>query len=102
MGLPEILHRCNSCGAAIREPAMFCPECGKPLENAMSETSEQSEPQTAVAAQALGDNLAADASSPVPNHADAKVAEPATTNNVSKTTTAADQAARHGAREKTR
>ena len=30
---PEILHPCSSCGAAIREPAMFCPECGKPLAN---------------------------------------------------------------------
>jgi hypothetical protein len=28
---PEILHPCSSCGAAIREAAMFCPECGKPL-----------------------------------------------------------------------
>ena len=28
---PEISHRCASCGASIREPAMFCPECGKPL-----------------------------------------------------------------------
>jgi predicted nucleic acid-binding Zn-ribbon protein len=28
---PEILHRCASCGASIRDAAMFCPECGKPL-----------------------------------------------------------------------
>jgi hypothetical protein len=28
---PEISPRCSSCGAAVREPAMFCPECGKPL-----------------------------------------------------------------------
>lgn len=28
---PEISHRCTSCGVSIREPAMFCPECGKPL-----------------------------------------------------------------------
>jgi predicted nucleic acid-binding Zn-ribbon protein len=28
---PEISHRCASCGASVREPAMFCPECGKPL-----------------------------------------------------------------------
>jgi hypothetical protein len=28
---PEISLRCSSCGAAVREPAMFCPECGKPL-----------------------------------------------------------------------
>src|SRR5262245_24163208 len=30
---PEILQRCKFCGVAIREPAMFCPECGKPLAN---------------------------------------------------------------------
>ena len=28
---PEIVHRCESCGASIREPAIFCPECGNPL-----------------------------------------------------------------------
>lgn len=29
---PEILRRCASCGASIRErDALFCPECGKPL-----------------------------------------------------------------------
>ena len=31
MPQPEISHRCASCGASIREPAMFCPDCGKPL-----------------------------------------------------------------------
>jgi predicted nucleic acid-binding Zn-ribbon protein len=31
MMTPEILHRCESCGAIIREPAMFCPECGKAI-----------------------------------------------------------------------
>src|SRR6266404_7066568 len=28
---PEISHRCESCGASIREQAMFCPECGQAL-----------------------------------------------------------------------
>ena len=40
--LPEISQRCSSCGAAIREPAMFCPECGKSLTPA-SESQEASE-----------------------------------------------------------
>jgi len=31
MQQPEISTRCSSCGAAVREPGMFCPECGKPL-----------------------------------------------------------------------
>jgi uncharacterized Zn finger protein (UPF0148 family) len=30
---PEISHRCPSCGASIREAAIFCPECGKPMAN---------------------------------------------------------------------
>lgn len=30
--LPEISHRCPSCGASVRDrDALFCPECGKPL-----------------------------------------------------------------------
>ena len=28
---PEISHRCESCGASIRQQAIFCPECGQPL-----------------------------------------------------------------------
>jgi zinc-ribbon domain len=35
---PEISLRCSSCGAAVREPAMFCPECGKPLATAATGT----------------------------------------------------------------
>src|SRR5260370_30647679 len=31
MSQPEISHRCESCGASIREQAMFCPECGQAL-----------------------------------------------------------------------
>src|SRR5260370_20774789 len=31
MSRPEISPRGASCGASIREPAMFCPDCGKPL-----------------------------------------------------------------------
>ena len=38
---PEISHRCASCGASVREPAMFCPDCGKPL----SKPARQPEPQ---------------------------------------------------------
>jgi predicted nucleic acid-binding Zn-ribbon protein len=45
---PEISHRCASCGASIREPAMFCPDCGKPL----SEATPEPEPQIAAAAAA--------------------------------------------------
>ncbi len=33
MSEPEIARRCPSCGASIRAPAMFCPQCGKSLAN---------------------------------------------------------------------
>jgi hypothetical protein len=35
---PDISLRCSSCGASVREPAMFCPECGKPLATASTQT----------------------------------------------------------------
>lgn len=40
---PEISTRCLSCGVSVREPAMFCPDCGKPL----SQPAESPEPQHA-------------------------------------------------------
>jgi predicted nucleic acid-binding Zn-ribbon protein len=43
MSQPEISHRCASCGASVREPAMFCPDCGKPL----SQPASEPEPQVA-------------------------------------------------------
>ncbi len=46
MSQPEISHRCASCGASIREPAMFCPDCGKPL----SRPAPEPEPQVATEA----------------------------------------------------
>ena len=49
---PEISHRCASCGASIREPAMFCPDCGKPL----AETTPEPQPQ--VVAEAAGPEVA--------------------------------------------
>src|SRR5207253_2607481 len=40
--LPEIARRCESCGAAIRVHAIFCPQCGVPLrrEDEKSKSSE--------------------------------------------------------------
>ena len=36
--LPEISHRCSSCGASVRErDALFCPECGKALSKKSTE-----------------------------------------------------------------
>jgi len=45
---PEILHRCPSCGASIRdvaERALFCPECGKTLTNGSGEKSVDLRPE---------------------------------------------------------
>ena len=34
--VPEISHRCPSCGATVRErDALFCPECGKALKDTL-------------------------------------------------------------------
>src|SRR5258708_11147149 len=41
MSQPEISHRCTSCGASIRDPAMFCPDCGKPVTRATPEPESQ-------------------------------------------------------------
>lgn len=76
---PEILHRCDSCGAAIREAAMFCPECGQPL------NATQPEPPAAVAESAK------------PVEAPKKEPAPAVAE-----TRKASGPERHGARERTR
>jgi uncharacterized Zn finger protein (UPF0148 family) len=46
---PEISHRCPSCGASVRErDALFCPECGKALQDS-SPAPAVSEPNETVA-----------------------------------------------------
>lgn len=41
--VPEISHRCPSCGVSVRDrDALFCPECGKPL-SAKPKTTEASD-----------------------------------------------------------
>lgn len=48
--VPEISHRCLSCGASVRdfgERAMFCPECGKTLTETRSEPLAQENLQVA-------------------------------------------------------
>jgi len=31
MSEPEIARRCITCGASVRQHAMFCPQCGNPI-----------------------------------------------------------------------
>ena len=31
MSEPEIARRCTTCGASVREHAVFCPQCGDPI-----------------------------------------------------------------------
>jgi len=48
--VPEISHRCSSCGATIRDAdALFCPECGKSLAQTEAKSQSQQSDQTAVA-----------------------------------------------------
>jgi len=44
---PEISHRCESCGASIREQAMFCPECGQALTQSSANTKPPRDEETA-------------------------------------------------------
>jgi len=59
MSQPEILVRCSSCGAAVREPAMFCPECGKAMATAATRT-ESPAAQVSAAAPANSSDHAAE------------------------------------------
>jgi len=38
MAEPEIARRCTSCGVSVREQAMFCPQCGNPIQQAAATT----------------------------------------------------------------
>ena len=39
MSEPEIARRCSACGLAVRQHAMFCPQCGNPLNQSSTTTS---------------------------------------------------------------
>ncbi|MEP6635505.1 MAG: zinc ribbon domain-containing protein [Acidobacteriota bacterium] len=40
MSKPEIARRCPSCGASIRAHELFCPQCGKPLSDRKTDSTE--------------------------------------------------------------
>lgn len=87
---PEILHPCSSCGAAIREAAMFCPECGKPLTNTAREAQQPdaAEVSRADAAQSPPAAVEIAAAAAVPGTNENQVAQPDETGS------------HHGARER--
>lgn len=102
---PEIFHRCESCGATIREAAMFCPECGQAL--AVPKQAEpdvhdktSAEPSTAGAASTAAQSIPA---SSAENHA-ADVDQTGTVDSakVDNEPAKAVTAERPGARERTR
>jgi len=39
MSEPEIARRCITCGASVRQHAMFCPQCGNPIGQASTTTT---------------------------------------------------------------
>jgi hypothetical protein len=39
MSEPEIARRCVACGVTVRERAVFCPQCGNPIPQPQSETT---------------------------------------------------------------
>ena len=39
MSDPEIARRCTACGVTVRQRAMFCPQCGNPIQQLSNPTS---------------------------------------------------------------
>lgn len=46
MSEPEIARRCSSCGASVRQRAMFCPQCGNPVSQQQAAVTTTTTPQT--------------------------------------------------------
>src|ERR1041385_4334585 len=104
---PEILHRCQFCGAVIREDAMFCPECGKALAAAKADQPDGNETaaQNTEASAAAPDsaNIAASTThQDVKRQAVAAGAEPVTSSSTSSEGPKSLSQEKHSARERTR
>jgi predicted nucleic acid-binding Zn-ribbon protein len=98
---PEISPRCSSCGAAVREPAMFCPECGKALTKAAAETETAS--AEAEAASSIDSQPVAASSEKIIGPADESTGAAADAAMTAKKADKTDESdAPHGARERTR
>jgi hypothetical protein len=105
MQQPEISTRCSSCGAAVREPAMFCPECGKPLTAAaQTEVAAAPEIEQSVLAPVTQTETVAPRDAEAPPEV-VKLADPPAAPQTAATTTEKSSSAPavpHGARERTR
>ena len=100
---PEISLRCASCGASIREPAMFCPECGKPLPNVAPEAPAAAETSSATVAQSPSAEPVAESetqSPPTSAEVLGSATDPKTT--AIKASEPDEPGSRHGVRERTR
>ena len=101
--VPEISHRCSSCGASIRdfgERAMFCPECGKAFADSApaAPPEENSPPEIAGPVQVR----APVETSPITDaQPDPLTARPTSDGDEALAKTPRDKT-RHGARERTR
>jgi len=84
MSQSEILHRCPSCGASLRERAMFCPECGNSLAD-----SEREQNELAVAASSPGPESGAQPEGATPGAENALAPGQSQTNGVKKSQPAA-------------
>jgi predicted nucleic acid-binding Zn-ribbon protein len=108
---PEISHRCESCGASIREQAMFCPECGQALTQSsanMKPPRDEETPKPAVADNEAAATRAmlletANAATDIFNTAEKPSAiAPLETPNVSTANQPAAAVSKHGTYEKAR
>jgi uncharacterized OB-fold protein len=101
---PEISLRCSSCGAAVREPAMFCPECGKPMAAASTQTApsateiSEAASHPSATSESVADREAQ--ASPAPIEIASAAADPETVANA--TDKPDDKGFGHGTRERTR
>src|SRR5258707_1307864 len=108
MQQPEISTRCSSCGAAVREPGMFCPECGKPLTAAAQTESSAAESPAALEIEQSAFTEATPAEPAAPREASTSpeavaLAGPAAAPQTATTTDkSSEPAVPHGARERTR
>lgn len=48
MSEPEIARRCSACGLSVRQRAMFCPQCGNPIDGQPATTTTVTPAETIV------------------------------------------------------